>query len=333
MEKLIKKLAELYPLKINKSFGKVPGGYLSDNFAVGNNEDKYFLRQYRAKYTKPEIEAIHRIKKFFAKNDVPIILPIPSKSGETFFDFDNRFYALFPFIQEKTRGSSQLTIPTVRSIGKMLAKIHLLSKNGFPNITDDRDRIFNKEKALALGKEIFQIVKNKKVLDKFDKLASKAIPFKLNLIKNNSKTFEDLNLKHDHLIHGDFHELNLFYDEKNEVKYVYDLEKATVAPRSYEIARALDYICLEKFEQRNIKKASEFVKAYKSFYPISDTELRNGLLFRFIDCFHSFWIEKAHYLDNNFRTDVFYPTESRKLKYYSKNLNKILDKILSRGEL
>lgn len=328
MEKLIKKLAEIYPLQITKSFGKVAGGYLSDNFAVGNEEKKYFLRQYRAKYTRPEIEAIHRVKKFFAENGIPIISPLKTENGETFFELDDRFYALFPFVDEKTIEASDLSERSIKSIGKMLAKIHLLSKNGFPNLTEEKTSEFNKEKCLKIGEEIKEIVDNIKNPTNFDKMAQRQVSYKIDLVKKNQIKFSDLGLKYDHLIHGDFHALNLFYDENGEVKYVYDLEKAVISPRSFEIARAIDYICLENFGPENIRKVRIFISAYRSIYPISNDEIKIGLRFWYLKNIHSFWIEEAHYLNNNFRTDVFYPIQDKKLKYYSKNFDQMIKNIL-----
>ena len=332
MEKLIGKLSELYPgLAFQKSFGKVSGGYLSDNFAVGNDKIKYFLRQYRSKYNKKENEQIHRIKNFFAKNGIPIISPLKNKNGKTFFEFDGKFYALFPFIEGKVIEAKDLTIKTIHSIARMLAKIHLLSKNGFPELTEDRTSIYSKEKIVADGEKILSLINAKRKKDEFDEQALCQIALKLDLVKQNNITFEDLGLKFDHLIHGDFHEMNLFYDQNNEVKFVYDLEKATVAPRSFEIARAIDYICLTDFKDINIIRAAEFVKAYRSLYEISDEEIRKGLIFWYMKNIHNLWIEEAHYLQNNFRTDVFYPIQDKKLRFYSQHLDKVINNILEKS--
>lgn len=330
--KIIKKLQELYPdLEIEESFGKVAGGYLSDNFSIGNNEKKYFLRQYRSQYDRERIESMHRIKKFFLENGIPIIPPIETSEGKTFFELKGRFYALFPFIEEETIEASNLSFGSIRSIGKMLAKIHVLSKDGFPNITEVKTEIFNKEKAIEQGEEFLKIIKEKEKLDDFDRMALRQITYKLEKIRENDTTVEDLSLKSDHLIHGDFHELNLFFANNGEVKFVYDLEKAVIAPRAYEIARSLDYICLTKFDEDHYIKAKEFIKAYRSIYELSDQELRKGWIFWCLKNVHSFWIEKAHYLENNTRTDVFYPMQDKKLLFYAEKRDEVVSNIL--GEL
>jgi len=329
MKKLIEKIHQSYPeLEIEKFFGKVAGGYLSDNYAVGNNQKKYFLRQYRSQYDEARVQSMHRVKKFFDENGIPIIPPIETSQGKTFFEFESRFYALFPFIEEKTIEASDLSERSIKSIGKMLAKIHLLSKNGFPNLTEERASEFDKEKCLKIGEEIKAIVDDIKNPTNFDKMAQKQVNYKIDLIKKNQIKFSDLGLKFDHIIHGDFHSLNLFYDENGEVKYVYDLEKAVVSPRSFEIARAVDYICLGEFGSENIKKAKIFIAAYRSVYPISSSEIRTGMLFWYLKNIHSFWIEEAHYLNNNFRTDVFYPIQDKKLKYYEKHFDQMIAEIL-----
>ena len=74
------------------------------------------------------------------------------------------------------------------------------------------------------------------------------------LVESNSINFEDLELKNDHLIQGDYHTGNLFFDNYNHVSSVFDFEKARYAPRVFELVRSLihiffhnDYLLINNF--------------------------------------------------------------------------------------
>lgn len=329
-KKMIAELNKMYGLELKRVVKKVEGGFLSDNLIVGNDDDKFFLRKYRDKYTLDEVENIHKSKQFFYDHGIPIIMPLKTKNGKTIVNIDNSYYGLFPFVSAKILSKEEISNDAIGSIAQMQAKMHLLSRKSLPQVTDRKTGIWNKEKAISDMATIEKVLSKKKKMDKFDEIASKCMKLKKNIILNNKIRFEDLKLKFDHLVHGDFHCYNLFYDDKNHVKYVFDLEKTDIAPRAFELARAIDFVCLHQGEKDSVAKAGHYLKSYREIYQISNQEFRSGFIMHYLKSAHTLWIEKNHYLENNLRTDVFYEDDYNKLRYFSKDLEKILDEILEK---
>lgn len=122
MENLISKINHLYGLQLHSS-EKVTKGFLSENHILLSDNNKYFLKKYR--FDRQErIEEIHSAKKYFADGGIPVILPITNTEGNTFFLFENGYFALFPFVSGIQLERGTLTDTAIISLGKMLGKIH-----------------------------------------------------------------------------------------------------------------------------------------------------------------------------------------------------------------
>lgn len=150
----------------------------------------------------------------------------------------------------------------------------------------------------------------------------------MRLVAENNLRYEELNLQNEHIIHGDYHGQNIFYDENEEVKYVFDLEKTGVSPRALEIARSLDFMCFSNnYEKESFEDADAFLSSYNEIYPIDKRELSCGIKAFYIRKARSLWIEREHYINGNRRVDCFLKGELSMLKYYSQNLNEFINKL------
>ncbi|MFA7243840.1 MAG: phosphotransferase [Patescibacteria group bacterium] len=330
--KLITSLNKFYSLDITRIVAKAKGGFLSDNMIVANKDQKFFLRKYRDKYSSDDIASIHKSKQFFFEHGIPIIMPIKTVNGDTFVEITGKFYGLFPFIEEKDINRNKLNDDVLISIAQMQAKMHLLSKDGTPKVTVESKNVWDKKKSLQMAKEFGKIISQKKLLNGFDRLARKFIRLKKKIIEENKLKFEDLNIRSDHLVHGDFHAGNLFYDDNDTVKYVFDLEKTIFAPRAFELVRSIIFICFSKGFEKGMEKAGLYLKAYHKIYPISDSEFRAGFLMRYLDMAHSFWIEEHHYLKKYYKTDVLYRDDFIKLEYFSRDIKGVIRRILKNAK-
>lgn len=306
---------------------KINGGYLSHNFILQGDNAKLFLKQYRF-VSLEKIKEIHRVKFFFKDGGVPIILPIKNNIGEYIFEDGGRFYALFPFVEGNIIRRKDRSPKAFASAGRMLGRIHALSKNGFPRIIDICDKEWNKqtflEKAEAMKEKIEAIPKK----EHFAKLALETLNCKIRLAEENEICYEDLGLRKDHIIHGDYHGQNIFYDDNDEVQNIFDIEKTEVSPRTVEIARAIDYMCFSNdYTAKSFDDARTFLSAYNEIYPLSTTELAHGVKAHYLKKAHSIWIEEEHYTHENFRVDCFLEGELLMLRYYPENFNEFIDKL------
>lgn len=327
MDALLEKINKLYGLNVH-SPEKVTKGLLTENHFLTEGDKKYFLKKYRFDNSK-EIEEIHLVKKYFANGGIPVILPILNKEQNTFFAFENKYFALFPFVEGRQLELDSLTDTAIISLGEMLGKIHLLGKEAKLSITDDFGA-WNKEKMLSKFDNIITIIHQQKELNDFDKLALEDLKIRRILIESNSINFEDLGFKNDHLIQGDYLTGNVFFDNDDHVSSVFDFEKARYAPRVFEVIRALIHIFFDKdFNLENITKAKLYLNSYLNIYPLSRDEIKRGFKLFYLKMLHSSWIPGEHYLKNNYRVDHLLAGNLERIKYLSEHLEELENKLLN----
>ncbi|MDP2684702.1 MAG: phosphotransferase [bacterium] len=328
ISEVLKNIRKLYSVAEKaKLFAKVENGYLSQNFILQNNDNKLFLKQYRFDDLK-KIKEIHQTKFFFANGNIPVILPIQNKKGDFIFEQGKKFYSLFPFVEGRIIQRVGRSRKAFKSAGQMLAKIHTLTKNGHPDIIHNYAKGWKKEEFLSEAKTIKQRIEATLVKTDFDKLALDTLEHKLKLVSENNLRYEKFNLCNDHIIHGDYHGQNIFYDENDEVKYVFDIEKTKISPRVLEIARSMDFMCFSNnYEAKNFEDANTYLAAYNNIYPISKGNLIQGIKAYYLKKAHSLWIEREHYININLRVDCFLEGELLMLKYYSQNFDEFVGKL------
>lgn len=318
-ELLLKEINNLYQIKV-KVYEKVTRGVLSENHILYTPNSKYFLKKYRFD-NQEKIEEIHSVKKYFSQNGIPIILPILNNKKNTFFCFENSFYAIFPFIQEKHFERGDITETGIKSLAETLGCIHLAGKKSTLKVSKSFG-VWNKEKSLKKIELILAEINKKPALDAFDSLALETVNLKKKLITSNSITYEDLNLPSDHLTHGDYLDHNVFFDKNDKVVWVFDFEKADMSPRVYELFRSMAYTFMsDGTAEKNIMQAKLYIDTYTKTYPMTKDEIERGLMLFYLKSIHGTWVEGEHYLEKNYRSDHFLSDDFKRLKYFSENID------------
>jgi len=326
------KISNLYPsaqgVRLEKN---VMEGYLSQNFILSNTKLKFFLKEYSANYTLDVLKEIHRVKFFFEKEGIPVILPYKNKKNETIFEDKGRYFSLFPFVVGIIHPREKLSINEIKNLGRLLAEVHILSKNGIPFKIEEEKGKWDLNKFQEKSQLILEIVEGRKKKTKFDELTLEVLKRKIKIVNKNKLLAEDLGLKNDHLLHGDFHEKNVFFNKDESVKYLFDWEKTCIGPRAFELSRALDLICLNgDYNKEHIESAKMFLEEYSKFYPITKEEFYKGMTYYFLKKAHSLWIETEHYIKKTMRVDVFFERELLMLNYYDENLDSLVHRIYER---
>src|SRR3989338_5272717 len=179
ISEVLGKIRKLYGIAEKAElFEKVKDGYLSQNFILQNDGTKLFLKQYRFDNIE-KIKEIHRAKFFFASGNIPVILPIQNSEGDYIFERAGKFYSLFPFVEGRIIQRAERSLKAFESAGRMLAKIHILSKNGYPDIIHDHTKGWKKEVFLPEAQEIKQKIETISVKTDFDKFALNTLQFKI----------------------------------------------------------------------------------------------------------------------------------------------------------
>ena len=326
-QKLLEKIADLYNLHGVEFQHKVEEGFLTHNYILSQNKVRYFLKQYSRKTNEARVKEIHDVILFFNEKKIPVILPLKNKTPENFFGFKGIQYALFPFVNELKIKRNDLSNTALKNMGEMLAKIHLQSKAQFPRVKERQDKFSNIKFFIKLA-AVLPFIEGDKDKSIFGKLAYQDAMLKKRIIENNMETIKNIKPFRDHLIHGDYHNGNIFFDQKDNIVNVFDFDKTEIASRVFELIRSMYYMCFEGvFENENFEKAKIYLSAYNNLYPISRSEIRKGVIGYFFNKAQSLWIETYHYIDKNTRVDHFLDYEVKTLVYLEHNLEDFIEKL------
>ncbi len=280
---------------------KIEKGYSTCNFVLKTGQEKYFFKQYRFDDLE-RMKEVHRAKEYFFNGGIPIIFPKRDRGGNTFVEYQGKYYALFPFINGRIIEEENFTAEALESLGKILAEIHILGqKKEIPRMRKEFNG-WNEEKFFKNTEQILKGFLKKKEKNQTDVFVEEMVRKKIVIAEKTHCFYKDFGFKNDHLIHGDYYDANVFFDENDQVKYVFDFEKVQMAPRIFEVIRSVDRICFGGASvKQNLKRAKQYLQAYHKKYPLQKEEFEEGMVFYFFTRVYSVWAEEEYYLKGNTR--------------------------------
>ncbi len=307
-------LKELYGLSSINDLHPAPGGYTTKNFFFSDKANHYFLKRYNTTETG-KMHNIAMAHERFADHGLPVITPIHDIHGEVAFFLDEAWWGLFPFIDGQTKTSTELTGNLVANLGSMLAKVHRVGT------TCKKDDMLSMElwnKAIFTSDKLALEYIHEHTQKKYEAgaIAAENLRLQSTFIEAHPLSTVDPQPKNTCLIHGDFTHNNVFFRTDGSVEWIYDLDKACLAPRAYELARSLLITCFDhSWDETSFTLADAFLRAYLSEFPMSFEEFSSGFRIYVTHFMHMTWLEKKVILYKSERHEPFIYASNRRLKH------------------
>lgn len=289
-------------------------GVLNRNFEITTANGRYFVKGVRAK-SRERVPYIAAVETFMREGGIPAVCMVRTKTGALYVEYGQELYTVYPLLENVM--SDELT--PYKELGSLLARIHVRGSSARPSLLETsvlsekepghaKNMLLSFRERAAAGTTAIDaqfLAYIDKKLELFDSLPSgEFVP--------------------DTLVHGDYHARNILFNAAKEIVGVCDWEKAELAPRAYEFARSLQYIC---FESRlapyqydrvlAIERGREFLAGYREVFPLMDEELRRGFDLRMRKLVITFWIEDAYYTHSDERSNQFVENETNLLEEFS----------------
>jgi Ser/Thr protein kinase RdoA (MazF antagonist) len=280
-------------------------------FKITTQDDKIVIfKQMRSEMvgSKTRIEEILNTQEYFAKEGLLVVRPIQTKDGKFYFEQNGNFTTVYPFInsQQKTH-KSELDQTNLDSLAETLAKLHIAgAKTDAPRV----NKVFEGWKSLDKFDANIEVVreeiekrKRSGSLNEIDNIILNALDTKQKMIHSIDLKYEDLGLKSNHLTHGDYQERNIFFDLKGNVEWIIDFDACEMAPRSRELARAIDLLCINRsdFTESGLENARRFYQKYNAIYPVTTDEFYKGYIANVMKTGVSLFYYKEYYFQNDSR--------------------------------
>jgi len=299
-------------------------GVLSDNHQVTDGTSNYFLKKWRPSAFS-HLEEIPLVERHMASHGIPVILPLVNRDGTVAVAFKDAWYSLYPYVQGNHIEREDVTGAGLESMAALLARIHHLSVSNSLIIQEQFKWWRSDERALDTIEKIIGVIVGIPSKSEFDEQALESLILKQRIIRSGTARPESFYLASDTLIHGDYHESNMFFHQ-NAVSHIFDFEKAEMSPRVYELIRSVMLTLINgDFSAINLDRAAQYIAAYSDVYPISPDEVRHGLRIYFTKGVHGYWIEEEHYLRGNNRPDIFMEVGLQSLRFQASHLQELGD--------
>ena len=262
----------------------------------------YALRAYRrTDHARAEWE--HTAIGWAGARGLPVCPPLPLPDGGTVACLDGRLFALFPLAVGRQVARADLQEEEVAAAGRCLARVHRAFAD-FP-VASARHKAFAFDTAGTLESlaRIQAAISARTVQTEADLTALHHLAGRREWLQKRAsldgpmhRRFEALPLQ---VVHGDFQETNLFFDE-GEVSAVIDWDQCGVAPRTWEILRALHLMLELSYDPCRV-----FLTAYRALCPLPPPELQEAAAWYGILADQNLWVYEALYLEGDDRVRPF----------------------------
>lgn len=324
---LLKDILKQYDIGELVDFTKIPIGVSSDNYKVETSKGTYFLKKHRESALE-RIGSLERIEQFFVANDIPIIVPVSTIDKKLHFIHEGTCYVMYPFVSGITFEQGKVSNEMVVHMAQMLAHMHLLTKDGIQETYGDVSMDFVLRKTEVIVEEIDTLLKQVEVLEQkteYDILAQQGLRLKRQLLIKNKLEIDTFGFETFNLAHGDYHPGNIFFNDDLTISAIFDLDMSGPIPRVYELVRSTMLTCPNHdYSEEKIRQAELFIKTYYELYPFTKEELANAMEAFYFKTL-SVWREKAHYYENDGRTDGEYEKTLRSIDYLTDHRSDLVD--------
>lgn len=299
-----------------------PGGMLNQNLFATTARGQFFLKGYRYAELAP-VQREHDLIDFARGRDVPAVAPLRGPGGATALRVGGRIWAVYPLLVDRQESAETLSAMHASSMGRMLGRIHaalatlpLRQAARYPV----RGLAWDSKRASEEMAEYEKAIARRPHLDEFDRHALASFSYRRTLIGGGLPPPAAFAGLPSQLVHGDFHEGNVFFDARGEVSGVIDWELAYTGPRALEIVRAMDFaLRVSQEELAGWERVRAFLQGYATEAPLTLAECEAMPDLYWANRVHSLWVYEEHYRKGSARTDRLAITDVASLEWWLKN--------------
>ena len=272
-------------------------GLLNQNLIATTAGGTYFLKGYR--YVEPApLAREHRVIAFAAGAGLPAVVPLSAPGGQTFLRVGGRLWAVFPRMEDRQVDAAGLSPAHAGAMGRALGRVHVALAR-FPPTEATRyppRLVWDSARAGAEMREYEEAIARFPALTPFDQHALSSFAYRRTLLAAGVPPRSAFAGLPEQMLHGDFHEGNLFFGPDGEVSGIIDWELASVGPRALEIIRALDVSLRATGDAPGAAaRRRAFLHGYAAEAPLTRDECLAMPELYWAYRVHSLWLYEEHY--------------------------------------
>lgn len=325
--KVIKELCANYSFK-NVEVEQKLGGLSSLNYKI-KSDGRYFVLKCLGLKEVSKLEKVESMVSLLQEKGWPVPAFMPNHVSKICTMIEDYYFVLYPFVEGVILHEATLTQTALESAGEFLANFHQIQPTCLLANQTEGELEFDMEKIKKQAALLLEKIKKNTFGEQADQIAEALIKIKLDTVENillDTKFRQSLNTKD--LVHGDFHNENLIFDEKHHVKFLLDFESIHLGHRMEDVMRFIQFACFNTgYSDQNFLKAHYFLSAYKNVYSFDKAALRFSLQHSLFASCSSFFLENSLYEQRNSSVIDMLKRDLKKLRYFQYNLDEFLERL------
>ncbi|MFI9319493.1 phosphotransferase [Kitasatospora aureofaciens] len=312
----------------------VAEGLLNRGYRVTTEAGDYFLKCYvdTATASRPKILAHHRAMTDLNALGLPVAPPLScADRGGTVTAPNGRMFALFPWVDGRHRHGTELEPARCDALGTLLGRLHgALDDVCAPLDPPAGYRSADPLDSAELARELRRRAREHRPYGDLDALVEQRLGERLELLAEHAHRRPDpLDAPPTGWTHGDFHGLNLLYDEGPDgerVAAVLDWDKLGPQPRAEEAVRAATLLFNDRTTGTlDLVRVRRYSQAYRASGAATAEHLAAAVHRVWWERLNDFWMLQWRYQRADHRADPLFPASAGQLAWWCQEYEQVLD--------
>lgn len=302
-------------------------GLMNLNWRVETDQGTYALKRV-SDVDRRTLRAQHRVVAALADAGIPVPVPLRTRRGGTHAVLDGDRYVLHPWVAGRHRGGLDLSPGECVALGRRLAELHVTLARLMPPVQQScYVPTPRAEDSLVTIERLLEVARTREDRDSFDDLVERRLLERGVLLSRLSgHRPPEADALATGYVHGDFHSLNLLFDDAGELTAILDWDRLAVGTYAGEVVRAGVLLFAHRDGHGlDLDRIAAFVTGYRSAGELDALQLRSAAYRMWWERANDFWMLDWRYQRDDVPCGQLFPAAATLVAWWTDNLADVTD--------
>ncbi|WP_054571271.1 phosphotransferase enzyme family protein [Frankia sp. R43] len=321
-----------WPIGVPTGVRYLAEGLMNRNWQVTMSAGVFFVKQF-LDIDQEQIGFQQEVTSQLAASGLPVPAAMPTVDGARLVCAAEGRFAVYPWIAGRHRRGLELTAGQCGELGGLLGGVHRALGDLLPPVPE---AAWKPAADPASTGELIETLVGRlpppRSRDAFDERAARVLVERRTMLAELAdRRPPDGRARAGGHVHGDFHALNLLYDDAGTVAAVLDWDRLTAGPLAAEVVRAATLLFGFGDERGlDLERAGRFVAGYQRASPLPVEDLAGAVWRLWWERLHDFWMLEWRYLRGDRSCDHLFPGAAALVVWWTRYYEQVL-KVLAQG--
>ena len=285
----------------------------NDNYRVPTSTGDLFVRIHRKDRSRERILREQRVAAWAGEHGIPVFEPLAGPDGTTLWNSRSRWVSAYPFVAGRTLQRGAIDVAGAELLGALQGQLHA-TLAAFPveGMPESSELTWDTEASIALLSRVDDLIRYYPAPGENRLRVQRGLRERLALLEGGeARPPSDFAALPRQVTHGDFHERNVLLSEDGRVLAVVDWERASLAPRVFELLRAIAFMQL--WEPPLLDAC---LRGYRRSVRLERDECELGVEMWWQHDLHNTWAFREVFIEGDSRVEPFLEQNAARLAVF-----------------